>query len=158
MKYLAICTWIVGATAAQADDAATWMCLFERVPVAVVEPSNMIAEKKMRAQITNNLGFSLNKVAVDFSMSSETSGERHEESIVFPFPAPLMPGESREVVAYFVMNPEEVSAFNHPDLFAQAATANVLDGADRRMVLRENIGPSFQVFWPFQPKSPEVCE
>lgn len=158
MKHLAAFAFIIGATSAQADDSATWMCLFERVPVEVVEPSSLISEMKMRAQITNNLGFSLNKVAVDFSMSSETSGARYEDNIVFPFPAPLMPGESREVVAYFVMSPEEVSALNHPDLSAQAATANVLDGLDRRMVLRENIGPSFQVFWPFQPKSPEVCQ
>jgi len=158
MKYLAIFALILGSTAARADDATTWMCLFERVPVEALEPSSMIAEQKMRVQITNHLEFSLNAVAVDFSMSSVASGEQFEESIVFPFPAPLMAGESREVVAYLVMSPEQASTFNHHDLAVRASTANVLDSADRRMVLRENIGPSFRVFWPFQPKSPKVCK
>lgn len=157
MRVLFLAALIAQASTAKADELTDWMCLFENVPMEVIDPSSMISEKKMRVTITNNLGFALNKVAVDFSLSSETSLARFEDNIVFPFPAPLQPGETREIVAYFTMTEAELTAMDHPDLSATAAIANALDQNDRRVVLRENLGPSFEVFWPFQLKSSKTC-
>lgn len=139
-----------------ADDSKTWMCLFENVPTKVISPSSLINDKKMRLEITNNMDFPLSKVAVDLSIYSE--GGQFEDNIVFPFPAHLQPGEVREVTAYLTMSEELAKQFYRSDLEARAAVANVLDQEERRMVQRENLGPSFQVFWPFQPKSEQPCE
>ena len=149
---------LLAGTTAQADDNAAWMCLFENVPVAITEPASMIGEKKLKVSVSNGLGFAVSKVAVDFSLASDDGETRFEQNIVFPFPAHLQPDETRDLVAYLTMPDETAAGLDHSDLTARAATANVLDDSDKRIVLRENMGPSFQVFWPFQPKSDHICD
>lgn len=143
--------------AAHADDNATWMCLFEKVPVSVSEPSQMIADEKLKVALRNDLDFPVSKVAVDFLLASESGRARFEQNIVFPFPANLQPGETREIVAYLSIPDGELAALTHDDLSARAATANVLDQDEKRLVMRENLGAAFQVFWPFQPRSDQAC-
>lgn len=146
------------ATSAHADEHATWMCLFENVPVSVVEPADTIQEKQLTITMTNDLSFPISKAAVDFVLVSEEGAASIEQSIVLPFPAHLQPGETRALVAYLSLSDAELSSVDHPDLTARAATANVLDSEERRMVLRENLGASFRVFWPTQQKSDQTCD
>jgi len=158
MKIFKLLPFMFFASAVQADDNVAWMCLFEHVPVSVVEPASLIGDRKLKVTISNDLGFSLSKVAVDFMLTSGEGETRFEQNIAFPFPAQLQPSETRELIAYLTISDDVLTGLNNDDLTARAATANVLDQNEKRIVLRENLGPAFQVFWPFQPKSDQACE
>lgn len=145
------------ASQAKADENSAWMCLFENVPVDITDPNNTISDAKLSVKITNGLGFPISKVAIDFQLSSDSLAQRQEQSVVVPFPSTLMPGEVREVLVSLVLKADELEEFNLSDVSVRGAVANVLDDQDNRLVLREDLGPSFRVFWPTQPKSSYSC-
>jgi hypothetical protein len=159
MKILKALTLLLLASPAQADEFATWMCLFGNVPISVITPADTIADGTLTIEVTNGLSFPMNAVAIDFTLSSASEGSTFEQSIVIPFPAPMQAGETRILTAFLSLSEAEISGLiDHDGLSARASVANVLDEDDRRMVLRENLGPSFRVFWPFQLGSAQTCE
>jgi hypothetical protein len=157
MKMKALVTsLILVASPSVADDAATWLCLFENLPITVELQSDVAAMPI--ASFQNGLGFPVSSIAVDLQIASSDLGVVVEESTVVPFPAHLRPGENRSTQLWVTQNDQMRQVLAAPDVTIRAAAANVLDADERRMVLRENIGPSFRVFWPSQPQSSQVCD
>lgn len=138
---------------AKADENQTWMCLFEKVPLTVHEPE--AGTQRPSLQVTNGLDFSITSLALDLDLASEALNKRIEHSVVVPFPTSLQPGEVRTVELWLPAKTEAVLLSG--DVAIRAAPANVLDGEERRLILREDLGPSFRVFWPTQLKSTMDC-
>ncbi|MEM7296026.1 MAG: hypothetical protein AAF330_05280 [Pseudomonadota bacterium] len=145
-------------TISSANASDVWMCIHEHVPVVVAADRERIKSKMLDVEITNGLSFEVTKLAVDFTLFA-TGVKILEQNIVFPFPSPLQPGETRSETTYFTLPDAQANAFAAAaDFGANAAVANALDIHEKRLVVREDIGPSFEVFWPFQPKSSERCQ
>lgn len=159
MKILKALVFFLFAAPVHADQMSAWMCLFEKLPVTISDPASSIGDGQLAIQVTSGLDFPVRALAIDFSVASEADGSLVEQSVVIPLPSPLQPGETRGLVAHLGISAEQADKLaNNGEIFAEAALANVLDWEERRLVIRENLGPSFRVFWPTQPQSTEVCQ
>jgi hypothetical protein len=148
----------VFGTSAMSDDNAIWMCLFENLPITITERGEDIGNNQIAMVINSHVDFEISAIAIDVSASSQSVGSHIEESVVIPLPALLQPSEARQVIAWLPPSDTLAEILQADDVVVRAAPANVLDKNEQRLVLRENIGPSFRVFWPSQHKSREICE
>lgn len=159
MKILKAIIFSLLAAPVSASPRDKSMCLYENLPMTTHEHSSVVSKGELLVEVTSNLQFPVRSLAIDFTVVSDAVGSRVEQSVVVPLPAPLQPGETRKFVAYLNISDEQrAKLIGNGEISASAVIANVLDLNEHRFILRENLGPSFRVFWPTQPQSTEVCQ
>lgn len=144
---------------ASAFDA--WMCLHDHLPIQVVGAADTLKTGELRFHVTNDLEFPISEIAIDTQEASSSGEEfnRIERSVVVRMTPPLEPGHSQDVSAMLDVSKDEVEKLlAGQDFTASASVANALDKHGMRVLVREDLGPSYKAFWPKAEKSSWSCE
>jgi|GEM_PF-3548237 len=155
LKALGMCLISTPAIASQHNE---WMCLHENVSIAIIHPES-IPTGEIDIEIKSTLSFPIGELAVDFQFASSSAEARLEQSIVIAFDRPLNSGETRTLTARLDISDDHAQKFAQShEILASASLANVLDVHQGRLIIREKLGPAYEVFWPKQPQSKLACD
>lgn len=145
----AVASLLLVSGGAQAGEMADFMCLHYAMPITV----DAISDGAISLTIENNSPYDVLKAAIDIGSGSSA----FEATILVDFDAALNAGSVRNSTTSWDLNDKQISLLQGVDQM-RASISNALTTEKERVIVREDIGPSFVPHWPNAPKTALACK